>query len=96
VTAGVTHVITAFATSDSFVSGSWYTPFMPLDQVRAMFDEGTKVCMAIGGWGDTAGFGVGSASEQSRKTYAANVAATMERLGYDCVGAYRFHPAGLS
>jgi chitinase len=49
VTAGVTHVITAFATSDIFVSGSWYTPFMPLDQVRALFDEGTKVCMAIGG-----------------------------------------------
>lgn len=53
-----------------------------------MFDEGTKVCMAIGGWGDTAGFGVGSASEQSRKTYAANVAAAMERLGYDCVGEF--------
>jgi chitinase len=49
VTAGVTQVITAFATSDIFVSGSRYTPFMPLDQVRALFDEGTKVCMAIGG-----------------------------------------------
>lgn len=59
---------------------------MPLDQVRALFDDGTKVCMAIGGWGDTSGFGVGAATEESRKTYAKNIAATMDNLGYDCVG----------
>lgn len=61
---------------------------MPLDQVRALFDEGTKVCMAIGGWGDTSGFSAGSASEETRKTYAKNVAAAVEQLGYDCVGTY--------
>lgn len=85
-TAGVNYVVTAFATSDTFTSGSWYEPFMPLDQVRALFDEGTKVCMAIGGWGDTSGFSAGSASEETRKTYATNVAAAVEQLGYDCVG----------
>ena len=86
ITAGVTHVITAFAPSDTFTSGSSYTPFMPLDQVRALFDEGTKVCMAIGGWGDTSGFSAGSATEETRQTYAKNVAAAVEQLGYDCVG----------
>ena len=59
---------------------------MPLDQVRALFDDGVKVCMAIGGWGDTAGFGQGAATEETRATYAANVAKTVENLGYDCVG----------
>ena len=54
---------------------------MPLDQIRALFDEGTKVCMAIGGWGDTAGFSAGAATEESRKTYAKNVADTVQRLG---------------
>lgn len=61
---------------------------MPLDQVRALFDRGTKVCMAIGGWGDTAGFSTGAASDDSRKRYAKNVADTMDRLGYDCVGEW--------
>lgn len=67
---------------------------MPLDQVRALFDAGTKVCMAIGGWGDTAGFSTGSASEQSRQTYAANIAATLDRLGYDCVDVDWEYPGG--
>lgn len=88
VTAGVNYVITAFATSDTFVNGGSYTPFMPLDQVRALFDDGVKVCMAIGGWGDTSGFSAGAASEETRKTYATNVASTLDRLGYDCVGEY--------
>lgn len=86
VTAGVTHVITAFAPDTTFNWGSSYTPFMPLDQVRALFDEGTKVCLAVGGWGDTTGFGVAAASDASRKTYAQNIATALDALGYDCVG----------
>lgn len=85
-TAGVTHVITAFAPDTTFNWGSSYTPFMPLDQVRALFDEGTKVCLAVGGWGDTTGFGVAAASDSSRKTYAQNIATALDALGYDCVG----------
>lgn len=59
---------------------------MPLDQIRGYFDQGTKICMAIGGWGDTSGFNTGAATPESRKAYAKNVADTMDRLGYDCVG----------
>ncbi|KAI6779226.1 uncharacterized protein J7T54_007753 [Emericellopsis cladophorae] len=93
-TAGVTHIITAFAQSTIFNSGTWYTPFMPLDQVRALFDDGTKVCMAIGGWSDTSGFSAGAATEQTRKTYAQNVATIMDNLGYDCVDVDWEYPGG--
>ena len=86
VTAGVTHVITAFAESNIFTGGSSYTPFMPLDQIRAMFDPDTKVCMAVGGWALSQGFGPGATDEQSRQQYAKNVAAAVEQNGYDCVG----------
>ena len=80
----------------AFANSTWFTPehkteykpFMPLGQVRAMFDEGTKVCMAIGGWGDTEGFSLGTKTDQSRKAYALNVAETVEKLGFDCVGMY--------
>ena len=88
-TAGITHVITAFAQSSLFTTdpGGQYAPFMDLASVRALFDPGTKVCMAVGGWGDTDGFSAGAATEASRKLFAKNVAATVARLGYDCVGA---------
>lgn len=94
VTGGITHVITAFAPSTVFNWGTSYTPFMPLASIRALFDPDTKVCMAIGGWGDTEGFGVGAATEASRKIYADNVAATVSALGYDCVDVDWEYPGG--
>ncbi|KAK1757915.1 glycoside hydrolase superfamily [Echria macrotheca] len=96
VTAGITHVITAFAQSSLFTTDppGDYEPFMNLTAVRAMFDPGTKVCMAIGGWGDTAGFSKGAATDASRKLFAKNVAATVSRLGYDCVDVDWEYPGG--
>lgn len=88
VTEGVTHVSTAFAASTIFNSGTWYQPFMPLDQIRALFDNGVKICMSIGGWGDTSGFSAGAQNNQTRQTYAQNVATAIKTLGYDCVGEY--------
>lgn len=96
-TAGITHVITAFANSSLFASSPMeeeYTPFMDLTSVRDLFDNGTKVCMAIGGWGDTEGFRLGVASKTSRATYAKNIATTLEKLGYDCVDMDWEYPGG--
>lgn len=96
VTAGINYVITAFANSSLFAAepAGVYAPFMPLDEVRALFDDDVKVCMAIGGWADTAGFSEGAKTEKSRKKYAKNVAATVKRLGYDCVDVDWEYPAG--
>lgn len=87
-TAGITHAITAFANSSLFASepARPYTPFEALDTVRARFDNGTKICMAIGGWADLDGFGLGSTNDTTRRRFAKNVADTIARLGYDCVG----------
>ncbi|KAF3771083.1 carbohydrate-binding module family 18 [Cryphonectria parasitica EP155] len=98
-TAGITHVITAFANSSYFVADAGetmgsYTPFMDLTDIRAMFDNGTKVCMAIGGWGDLEGFRLGAATDASRAAYAQNVAATLDTLGYDCIDVDWEYPAG--
>ncbi|KAK3393461.1 glycoside hydrolase superfamily [Podospora didyma] len=95
-TAGITHVVTAFASSTLFTTDppGVYRPFMNLTQVRGLFAPGTKVCMAIGGWGDTAGFSAGAATEETRKLYAKNVAATVKRLGYDCVDVDWEYPGG--
>ncbi len=88
-TAGITHVITAFAGTTVFTSSTpgFYAPFIDTATLRTFFDPGTKICMAIGGWGDTAGFSVGQQTDASRKQYAKNIATTLNQLGYDCVGA---------
>lgn len=90
-TAGITHVITAFAASTLFNVDppQTYAPFVDVATLRSLFDDGTKMCVAIGGWGDTAGFSVGQKDDASRKTFAKGVASTLENLGYDCVGVYR-------
>ncbi|EJT76552.1 hypothetical protein GGTG_06471 [Gaeumannomyces tritici R3-111a-1] len=96
VTAGITHVITAFAASDLFIGNTTgtYTPFQPLSQIRSHFDDNVKVCMAIGGWGDTAGFARGARTEATRKEFAKNVGKTVDRLGYDCVDVDWEYPGG--
>lgn len=95
-TAGITHVITAFASTTLFTSDppGTYSPFVDVASLRSQFADGTKICMAIGGWGDTAGFSVGQKTDESRKLYAKNVASTLNSLGYDCVDVDWEYPGG--
>ena len=39
--------------------------------------------VAIGGWGDTAGFGVAAATETSRKQFARNIKSMVDATGAD-------------
>lgn len=78
----------AFANSSLFVespSGE-YTPFPPISEIRGRFANGTKLLIAIGGWGDTAGFSACSKEDASRKQYAKNVAEMVNKHGFDGVG----------
>ncbi|KAI1247520.1 hypothetical protein MGN70_011410 [Eutypa lata] len=95
-TAGITHVITAFAASTLFNIDppQTYAPFVDVATLRSLFDDGTKMCVAIGGWGDTAGFSVGQKDDASRKTFAKGVASTLENLDYDCVDIDWEYPGG--
>jgi chitinase len=87
-TAGITHVISAFASSSIFASepGGHYTPFHRPEHLRTLFDEGAKMCLAVGGWGDDEGFRKAVSTAKNREIFAANVAATLNEYGYDCVG----------
>ena len=96
VTAGIDTVIMAFANSSLFTTspGGNYTPFESVKKMRARFDDGTKVMVAIGGWGDTAGFSAGAVSNSSRSLYAQNVAAMVNNLGLDGVDIDWEYPGG--
>ncbi|EED15691.1 class V chitinase, putative [Talaromyces stipitatus ATCC 10500] len=90
----VTHAIMAFAPSENFNSGSTFTPFESIDTFRARFPSTTKIMVAIGGWGDNAGFSTAAVSETSRSTYAKNVAAMLESTGLDGVDLDWEYPGG--
>lgn len=92
----ITHIITAFANSSLFLDADSATSYdfanttkLTVADIRATFEQNVKVCMAIGGWADgNSGFETGSSDARIRTTYATNVATTMKRLDYDCVGTY--------
>lgn len=78
----------AFANSSLFIGDTVgeYVPFMAINHVRALFNKTALVGIALGGWGDTEGFGEGAKDEESRKTYAQNVKAMTDTHGFDFVG----------
>lgn len=74
--------------SDSFnddqVRESWPL-FTTVSETRVKFQEGTKVMVAIGGWGDTAGFSTAAQNRTSQARFARNVAAMVAATGADGV-----------
>ncbi|KAI0540101.1 glycoside hydrolase family 18 protein [Xylaria digitata] len=93
---GITHVFTAFADPLLFTTdpAGPYTPFIDPSGLRASFDKGTKMCLAVGGWGYTAGFSAGQKTSETRALFAKNVAATLKAHGYDCVDVDWEYPGG--
>jgi chitinase len=86
----------AFANSSLFTTspGGEYTPFESVSSMRSRFDSGTKIMIAIGGWGDTAGFSEGVKTNSSRALYAKNVATMLDNLGFDGVDIDWEYPGG--
>ncbi|GAW19165.1 hypothetical protein ANO14919_086490 [Xylariales sp. No.14919] len=96
ITTGITHVIMAFVDPLNFstVSALPSPPLMPVGDVRTHFDNGTKVGVALGGWGPySASFGLVSTAE-NRTTFAANLADWVEQQGYDFVDIDWEYPGG--
>lgn len=59
--------------------------FMSVEDARTKFASGTKIMVAIGGWGDTNGFDIAARTEDSRERFARNIAAMIRDTGADGV-----------
>lgn len=64
-------------------SPSEWPLFTTVEKARSQFLPGTKIMVAIGGWGDTAGFEEAAATVDSRERWARNVAAMVQMTGAD-------------
>jgi GH18 family chitinase len=80
----VTHVAIAFMPSSIFNQKevSEWPLFTTVKEVRSKFAEGTKIMIAIGGWGDT-GFSKASTTVNTRRLFAKNVKAMVDATGAD-------------
>lgn len=87
-TANIDHAIMAFAGTNLFNSDSApsFKPFEDVETMRKRFSPDTKLMIAIGGWGDTAGFSQGAKDDASRERFAKNVASLLDANGFDGVG----------
>jgi GH18 family chitinase len=83
----ITHVALAFMTPAVFNQPDPATASFPfftsVDAIRSKFATSTKVMVAIGGWGDTKGFSIGVATQESRKLFAQNIKQMVESTGAD-------------
>ncbi|KAI1098563.1 glycoside hydrolase family 18 protein [Jackrogersella minutella] len=93
----ITHVAMAFMSPDLFnrdqVSSTWPL-FMPVSEARSKFKPGTKMMVAIGGWGDSVGFDVAARTDESQARFARNLAAMVHDTGADGVDVDWEYPAG--
>lgn len=84
--APITHVALAFMNSHAFNvvarPPSWPI-FMLVGDARSRFEPGTKIMVAIGGWGDTGGFDTAARTGEGRARFARNVADMVHDTGAD-------------
>lgn len=97
ISSSITHVAMAFMTPTLFnrkEGNSEWPLFMPVGEARAKFSPETKIMVAIGGWGDSAGFDEGACTDESRAKFARNVAAMVKDTGADGVDIDWEYPGG--
>ncbi|KAE8446153.1 hypothetical protein EG329_012526 [Mollisiaceae sp. DMI_Dod_QoI] len=68
--------------------------FTTVEEVRSKFAPGTAIMVAIGGWGDTAGFSEAAKTVKSREVFAKNVKAMVDVTGADGVDIDWEYPGG--
>lgn len=75
----------AFLPSSLFneANATSYPLFTTVEEVRSRFSVGTKVMIAIGGWGDTTGFSEAARTAEGRERWAQNVKEMVDVTGAD-------------
>ncbi|KAI1137332.1 glycoside hydrolase family 18 protein [Hypoxylon sp. FL0543] len=95
--ASVTHVVLAFMRPGLFnraEGNSTWPIFISVNEARSKFLPGTKIMIAIGGWGDSADFDPAARTGESRARFARNVAAMVRHTGADGVDIDWEYPGG--
>ncbi|OTA87164.1 glycoside hydrolase family 18 protein [Hypoxylon sp. CO27-5] len=93
----ITHVALAFMKPSLFnrpEGNSTWPLFMTVDEARSKFVPGTKIMVAIGGWGDSADFVPAARTVEGQVRFARNIAAMVRDTGADGVDIDWEYPGG--
>ncbi|KAI1089227.1 glycoside hydrolase family 18 protein [Rostrohypoxylon terebratum] len=93
----ITHVALAFMSPNLFnqqESGSTWPLFMSVSEARSKFRPGAKIMVAVGGWGDTAGFDTAARTDENQVRFARNIACMVRDTGADGVDIDWEYPGG--
>jgi chitinase len=82
--AGIDHVVLAFAMANATASFQQSTG-RSVSTIRSEFPN-AKVMIAVGGWGDDVGFSQVSQTDETTRTFAADIATMLTNTGTDGVG----------
>jgi len=92
----VTHVSVAFVDRQSVVEpgNPNYSPWINVTELRQQFMPGTKILLAIGGWGETWLFPWAARDQKRREAFAENVDRMVTAFGADGVDLDWEYPGG--
>ncbi|KAI8626954.1 carbohydrate-binding module family 18 protein [Xylariaceae sp. FL1651] len=95
ITAGITHVIMAFADPLDFMTEPGPDPpLKPVQEIRSYFANGTQIGISLGGWGAFSTSFSSVSTADARATFAVNLACWMNKQGFDFIDADWEYPGG--
>ena len=89
----ITHVIHAFAWPDNDGNILSYDNMLSEAITNEIHEDGGKILLSFGGWGNSWGFSSSTLSEDSRSVFINNIISTCENYGYDGVDIDWEHPS---
>ena len=89
----ITHVIHAFAWPNADGSISHYDNMLDPDIATVVHQNGRKLLLTFGGWGNNEGFAAMVSTEDSRQNFISNLLDLMDNYGYDGIDLDWEHPS---
>ena len=92
----ITHINHAFAWPDGEGNILYYDDMISQSITSAVHDNGSKILLSLGGWGNAWGFASSVASPEVRSIFIDNIISICENNNYDGIDIDWEHPSGLT
>ena len=92
----ITHINHAFAWPDEVGNILHYDDMISQSITSTVHDNGAKILLSLGGWGNSWGFASSVASPEARSIFIDNIISVCENHNYDGIDIDWEHPSGVT